>query len=306
MKRWQKIGQIIIYLLTLFFIVRIFYLYWPKLEDSFNHINIFYLLLSVLCFSFSFIVLGFVWHQIIKTLGRINLIESLFIYYKSQIIRYIPGNIWGFGARIYFLKKAGFESAQTIPALVYENLLLCFSSITAYFIFRYFLAVPLYLDASLAIIGVIILLVLINRKIFFLFIKIFRRIDINYDISLKKTAIYVSQYLFFWLLCGFGLYFLVLSFTSLAISKIGAIIMIYAVAWAIGYLSLITPSGLGVRELSLIFLLPKVVVQSLAGLLAVFSRLVSLTGELLGLIILYLLRRRMKKDINNLPVITSK
>jgi len=306
MKKWQKIGQIVIYLLVIFFIIRIFFTYWPTIELSLIHINFSYIILSILCFFTSFLLLNLVWYQIIKPLGKISLIESLFIYYKSQIIRYIPGNIWGYGARVYFLKKVGFESTQIIPGLIYESLLLCFSSIFTYFIFRYFLAAPFYLDVSLAIIGIFILLVLINHKIFFLFLKIFRRGDITYYISIKKTVIYSLQYFFYWLSCGFGLYFLILTFSPLPISKIWAVIMIYAAAWVIGYLSLITPSGLGVRELSLIFLLPKIIVQSLAGLLAVFSRLISMIGELAGLFIFYLLKRQMKKKINNLPSVINK
>lgn len=306
MKKWQKIAQIIIYLLVIFFILRIFFTYWSNIRLSLIKINISYILLSILCFSLSFLILSLVWYQIIKPLGKIRLIESLFIYYKSQIIRYIPGNIWGYGARIYFFKKVGFISTQIFFSFIYESFLLCFSSIFTYFIFRYFLAAPFYLDTSLAIIGFFILLVLINHKIFFLLFKIFRRDDIVYYISLKRTAIYIIQYFFYWLLCGFGLYFIILAFTPLAFDKIWAIIIIYAAAWVIGYLSLITPSGLGVRELSLIFLLPKIVVHSLVGLLAVFSRLISIIGELLGLFIFYLLRWRMKKDINNLPSIINK
>ena len=54
----------------------------------------------------------------------------------------------------------------------------------------------------------------------------------------------------------------------------------YAVAWSIGILSVITPGGLGVREGILSLLLTSVLPPATATLIALLSRLWTITAEL--------------------------
>src|SRR3989344_9374257 len=61
----------------------------------------------------------------------------------------------------------------------------------------------------------------------------------------------------------------------------------FSFALLTGYLSIITPSGLGVREAVITFGLSKTFPLGTAGLIAIFSRLVLITSELIFATLLF-------------------
>jgi uncharacterized membrane protein YbhN (UPF0104 family) len=92
-----------------------------------------------------------------------------------------------------------------------------------------------------------------------------------------------------WCIAGCAFYVMLLSLRPTApLLLLPLCIGIYAIVWDIGFLSFVTPSGLGARELSMVGLfalaLPSL---GFAPLLAVLSRVVSTLAELLCVSIAY-------------------
>ena len=58
----------------------------------------------------------------------------------------------------------------------------------------------------------------------------------------------LAVYLLLWALLGVAFFLFIKSLTPVLISQLLVVTGIYAAAWSIGFLSVITPSGLGVRE----------------------------------------------------------
>ncbi len=115
------------------------------------------------------------------------------------------------------------------------------------------------------------------------------------DILLVTLAWCIS-----WLVAGSAFYLLLLAlWPSIPIAALPICIGIYAIAWDIGFVSFITPSGLGIREGTIAGLvalaLPLPV--GLGAILALLSRVVSTVAELLCVSIAYLSGGRQVREV---------
>lgn len=90
-----------------------------------------------------------------------------------------------------------------------------------------------------------------------------------------------GAYLLLWAFLGIAFFLFIKSLTLVSTSQLPVVTGTYAVAWSIGFLSIITPSGLGVREGILSLLLTSVLPPATAMLVALLSRLWTLGAELL-------------------------
>jgi len=85
-----------------------------------------------------------------------------------------------------------------------------------------------------------------------------------------------------WLLQGTAFYLFVSSVTDTAPTQLPSFVAANAAAYLIGYVSFITPSGLGFREGALALMLAQYFPTPLAVALSLLTRLWSTVGELLG------------------------
>jgi uncharacterized membrane protein YbhN (UPF0104 family) len=94
-----------------------------------------------------------------------------------------------------------------------------------------------------------------------------------------------------WIVAGTAFYVLLLALWPVAPMVAWPIcIGIYAIAWDIGFVSFITPSGLGIREAAIValFALAFPLPTGLASIMALISRLVSTLAEAVCVSIAYL------------------
>ena len=98
--------------------------------------------------------------------------------------------------------------------------------------------------------------------------------------SMSKLLRSLGVYLLLWGLLGAAFFLFIKSFYPVTASQLFTVTGIYATAWSIGFLSVITPSGLGVREGILSVLLTSILPPATAMLVALLSRLWTLSAEL--------------------------
>ncbi len=70
----------------------------------------------------------------------------------------------------------------------------------------------------------------------------------------------------------------------------------FAISWEIGFLSFVTPGGLGVREGAVTLMLSPYLTADLAIAVALLSRLVWMACEALGALVLLPFRPRVSED----------
>lgn len=99
--------------------------------------------------------------------------------------------------------------------------------------------------------------------------------------SMLGVLCLLGAYLWLWVFLGTAFFLFIKSFYPVVPSQLLVATGTYAVAWSIGFLSVITPSGLGVREGILSLLLTSVLPPATATLVALLSRLWTLSAELI-------------------------
>jgi hypothetical protein len=100
-----------------------------------------------------------------------------------------------------------------------------------------------------------------------------------------------------WLTNGVAFFLFVAATTPLALERLPAFIAMNAGAYWIGYVSFITPSGMGFREGALALMLATYFPTPVAVALALAARLWSTAGELLGVLVVLLAPRRAKGGV---------
>ena len=209
-------------------------------------------------------------------------------YYISQITRYVPGNVWSFVARYKNVKQLGVKGQAIGFYLAVENINLILTA----FIFAFFSIAILGKGYTIPVIGLAIFLgVLFGvllfkpelfKKVLQVFAKKFKS-DISYDNLTKSDLLIVCiLYLLYWISFGFGFYLLVLGGIGNTLSPIASI-GVNAAAWVIGYVSFLTPSGLGVREGIFVLILSKYTSPVHALGIAILARFILLLAEVSGL-----------------------
>ncbi len=267
---------------------------------------------------------GLIWQAILARLGhRLDLHLCLRIYLASEFVRYIPGNVWHVLTRILWVAKYGVSrpiafASMTIElitklaagALVFAVSLLFWHDLGVSAIHQVGMinrAPTINRGATVVIVGVAtiltLLVVLYPRVLNWLLnlaLRLLKRdpviLTLRYiDILLITLAWSVS-----WLVAGGAFFVLLLAlWPGTPLVTLPICIGIYAIAWDIGFVSFITPSGLGFREAAIVglFALALPLPAGLGTIMAFLSRLVSTLAELICVGVAYMVSRKISVNI---------
>jgi glycosyltransferase 2 family protein len=233
--------------------------------------------LAVLAAYYLLFVLG--WQWILAALGvRIGYGTALQAEMASMLAKYVPGGVWTPLARIVWLRRGG-ESVAT--SLVVSSILLeaGLSAVSGVLVFLASLA---FVDAvetpllPLVLFGLVVAVLLHPRVFVSLARRVFRRFGATEPPRIPYRALVglLAYYAFTWLLGGAALYLLLRSVDAdpglAAVPYLGGAAAVGAI---VAVLSVIAPSGLGVREASMYGLMIVVVPAGAALGATVLNRL---------------------------------
>ena len=97
----------------------------------------------------------------------------------------------------------------------------------------------------------------------------------------KEVILIYTNYLLFFILSGSILYFIANTLDSSVNIEITKAICIFSISWLAGLITPGAPSGIGVRESVMLFFLEYDTSASNAAIITVFSRLVTVAGDVL-------------------------
>lgn len=268
-----------------------------------------------ICFFVGYYVLrSIVWHKIVG--GGLPYLKSALFWEISEAKRYIPGNIWSLVGRVEAFADLGIPRRKTAKALITEAQLFVLSGIIVSLISLPFLvdsffprlknAPIFYVSYLLALIGSVF--VVFGHKILPIkkgpFARIARIIfpEIDPALCAKLVVIYIFSQIFF----GLGTYFSVASFTLMDIYFLPTFVSFFVLSLLSGYLFIISPMGLGIREGMIAIGLSRFISQPIANVGAIFARLVLVASEMIflgALFAIYKIRNkyflRIKSAIGN-------
>jgi uncharacterized membrane protein YbhN (UPF0104 family) len=256
-----------------------------------------------------FVCLAYIWFTLAwqfalnsfkETQEKINFFQCLGIYNSTQLAKYIPGKVWGYVLQAGVLKQFGINKSTTIYLNILLSLLyVLYSLVLGLFFFLYYLGIGT-LPGILLLLALFLLILLyfhINasdslskylEKLSVIFKKEIRIYKIDKASFIQINIIIFLSVVFFGL-SGFASALAIGSqFNSGMILPISSAM---AFSDAIGFLVLIAPGGIGVRELILFAMLDVLGVGIAAVFIPVAARLANMLADLIlgsaGFISLY-------------------
>jgi len=234
-------------------------------------------------FAVLFPVYGALWKYLLGRFGyQLPYRRSLRIWLLSQAGRYVPGKVWFALGRIYLNEREGVPRGVTTVATAVELALVLASSVA---VFALAWAVTgsagghayawVVLALPLVVAGV-------HPRVIAAVLKRLGRHQAQLSLRYCDVLALLAAYAGCWCLYGLGFY---LAGTGVAVvgqagsapAAIGLghlpeMIGINALSWSVGFLSIITPAGLGVREGVAFSLLSKIVVKPYPSLIPLVAR----------------------------------
>ncbi|MBN2588046.1 MAG: flippase-like domain-containing protein [Candidatus Fermentibacteraceae bacterium] len=223
--------------------------------------------------------------------ARISFAQAFNVHFLAQVGKYIPGKVWGAVGKIGLSRKIGITRIQTGHALVLESLF-----IVAGCLLMSLPVIPL-AAAQIGLGGTFSVLIVAAAAAVVLFTAhpgAFRRllklagriagreIDIE-DPGFANVLKLLPVYILVFMLQGLAFVFLARSFGMMLPFWPGMFLLPTAVG--IGFLAVFSPGGLGIREISLVWLIAAVmpcVEPGQASLVSIAARLWITAGEFLA------------------------
>ncbi|UCD94426.1 MAG: flippase-like domain-containing protein [Candidatus Zixiibacteriota bacterium] len=259
----KVVRQIIGWLIAaaiIFILFRTVYVNWAELQNWNWQISWPLALLSILLLAAAYVTASQGWRTILYGFGhRIRFHESFRVVYLANLGRYIPGKVW------QVIGMVGLAREVNIPAKIS---LASFALVQAYALPASFLlvlimlgyaaplqALAVYRDIFYIFMAVVVLIFLIlffapkglnwalNR-----ILKLFRQEAVQYRPDFKNRLAIFAWYLVTWVFLGLSFHFFVAALIADSGFRVLFSAGAYIAAYNLGYISFISPGGLGVRE----------------------------------------------------------
>jgi len=294
----KLILRIIIPIVLIIFIVRLVSRDWISFKQAIQQASISLLFISQLCFIGGTLTIALAWQRLLILLGAdISLAGALRSFFYSILGKYIPGKIWGATGRIYVAHREGVPELTSTLGVLLETVLLIVSSgvIGGVAITQWQGQIPwqVRFAAFLAPFNLLFLHPRVIQIIIpFLSRKFPGRISVLEHIPRFTDMLMIALvYCSIWVWWGAGYFFAMKSIAMIEIDQFVPFIGGNTLAWLTGFIAVITPAGLGVRELVLTSLTVGSVGTGAAVLAAVLSRIFTLISEILGTITMWIFQK---------------
>jgi uncharacterized membrane protein YbhN (UPF0104 family) len=275
---------------------------WASLRAHEFHIEPVYLALALVATLVTMLLATYAWYTSLNALGtsRISFRQSVAATNISGLTKYVPGKIWSYALQMYWLDGLGFSKSLILYVNVVNQLISIGVGLIFALLCLLFSGVHVPRSGLLAALAILVVLdvagILFNhaflRTVFSMLSRLLKRSLSVFEVKksllirlhLIQLAASVTTGLAAYLFC-FALGYRIDLARSLIV--IGSSIL----GDVAGFLAIIVPGGLGVREGLMYALLSDQGVASLALVLPIASRLLNMVVEItLGLVAFRLLR----------------
>ena len=277
---------------------------WHQLTSHSFHWDPWLLALAFFGFMLQELSYGLIWRAVLMRLGsRLDLRIALRIYLASEFVRYIPGNVWHVLTRILWVGKYGVSRPVAFASMMIELVTKLAAGVMVFAVsllfWHDFGAVGSLLHGTLVdVLGVGTILALfivlhprvLNGLMNFA-LRLLKRNTVQLPVRYSDILLVTLAWCASWTVAGCAFYVLLLAlWPGAPLVALPICIGIYALAWDIGFVSFITPSGLGFREGAIValFALSLPLPTGLAPIIAILSRFVSTMAELVCVSLAYL------------------
>lgn len=214
------------------------------------------------------------------------------LFFAGQIVSYLPGRLLG---TVYLINetKRNF-SALTMIRINIELILtiILFNTFTAFSLIGFFLKGPV-VAALTFLLGIIIFVIYHQLNLFdgllhFLSVILPQKmsekvsqVKTHRAFNLKTIVLMIGILIIHWLAYLYAWIFLKKVFLMLDSNIVFLLAAAYTISWIIGFVTLVTPGGLGIREVSFMLICSQYLSQHYASFLSLFLRIWLILVDLL-------------------------
>ncbi len=257
------------------------------------------LLLSMLCSSGLFY-----WLVNADPTVRFHLRHVYILHHIGQILRHLPGRFWGFAYQLDASPQPEQRAMLANANIMLMLLSLSGTLVATLLVLGWQQQLPRSAAWGAALLGVVFMLLLLKRGIRSLLFIIRKLLPtrwyqrLNQQIAVRDLVLSNVQcgkilclISFSWLLYFCAWQLLATAFPMLAELDLLVLAAWYSLAWLVGFLSAITPGGIGIREGSFFLLSDGLADLNLLVFLAAFMRLWFMLADLIFGLFAWLLAR---------------
>ena len=297
-------------LLALIFMALLLRSQWAELQTHQWQLNLPWLAASALFLLAAWAVEIAVWLRLLRAVGgQLIYWAGARIWFLSAIVRYIPGNVWQPLSMTLLCQRRGVKPAATVTSiLLYQVVtLLAVTPIAAvYFsvtgnwgLLTGMLAGygPWLVAAGLAPLAAFLVRPSLLVEFINWVLVRFGRDALDTGLSRAELVVVLGLTVIDWMIWGASFCALAFGLNAYTPPEMMALaphlIAVYPVAFAVGFVSLITPSGLGVREGAFYLLLAPILGGGTVTVIALAMRIWTMVGEAIAAGVSLLLPERL-------------
>lgn len=238
------------------------------------------------------------WRMLLRTQGGvIPWLASARIWFLAAVVRYVPGNIWQPLSLTLYGQQMGVRPEVTLTSIVlYQVVILLAAAPLAGLYFaatgNWGLLTAVVGDFASALIALVVLPVIVFvarpnllAQILNWLLRRIGRPVLSTGLSRGRLLVALLIAAIDWLIWGAAFAALTFGIAAYSPGEMATLaphlIVAYAIAYCIGFLSFITPSGFGVREGALYVLLATVMPGSVVTVSALAMRMWTILGEVI-------------------------
>ncbi len=247
---------------------------------------------------------GYVWSLILREFNQpVKISWVVQIYLKTNVAKYLPGNIWHYYGRVWSMTSVGVSQSVATLSILLEPILMAANALLISLIGSQLLGTKLInifpvlsveLRLIICILSLVTVLIILHPQSLNYLIQVLsnwkQKPEKSNDPSLPEKVAKIERFLwipilgelgFLW--CrGTGFLLTLLAFHSVTWGQIPLVYSDFSLAWLLGFVIPGAPGGVGVFEASAIALLegnfsPTVLISTVA-----FYRLISILAETIG------------------------
>ncbi|MCL5265017.1 MAG: flippase-like domain-containing protein [Chloroflexi bacterium] len=258
----------------------IIYSSWRDIS-SFNwKIDLSWLLLSVVMLQLAFLTGALGWNIILRSMGiDLPFATVLRIWLTSQLGKYLPaGTVFYIAGRVALCARVGIGTSLAATSLLLEMVFLILGG-TGFFL----LTLPGWWQQANTIVVLLAVLVVLTCAAFlwqpvfeYVMEKAHNLVGADFGgVSLQPKMVVLAAlyYVAQWAILGYAFFVLLGALYPVVPSQAPAVAGTFAISCVIGYLVILAPGGIGVREAGLVSLLAGFFPLPVAMAIAVMSRM---------------------------------
>jgi hypothetical protein len=297
---WKRLARIAALVAAAGFLIALVASQWSALQAYEWRLAPGWALLAVAGLELTWLLELDTWRLILASLGgRLSFRTAAPIWFLSNILRYIPGNVWQFLGMAELAHDAGVPRLVTLTSIVLHQAISTAVGIVIAAVYFAVRGEGVWLSRLRPLLWLVPLgLLLLQPRILERLLNwIFRKLGrpaIRVTLTWGQIWILIARYFVVWMAMGLSFAMLVRALTPIAWRDAPYLVAAWATAYVVGYLSLLTPAGLGVREGVMAVLLFPLMPLPVAAVIAIMARLWMVVGEALGAGVSLVAWRRMK------------